>query len=68
MNLVINKQSSIFLQDGKTIYFDPWDLTVEAPKADAIFITHEHSDHYQCPANRCKRIIVSQGDGDDGPQ
>lgn len=35
-----------FRVDGKaTIYLDPWNLSVEAPKADLILITHDHHDH-----------------------
>src|SRR6266567_1816699 len=31
--------------DGFTIYIDPWGVTDPRP-ADAIFITHAHSDHF----------------------
>jgi len=35
-----------FRIDGKaTIYVDPWNLNVGAPKADLILITHDHYDH-----------------------
>jgi L-ascorbate metabolism protein UlaG (beta-lactamase superfamily) len=35
-----------FRVDGKTtIYVDPWNLSVGAPKADLILITHDHHDH-----------------------
>jgi L-ascorbate metabolism protein UlaG (beta-lactamase superfamily) len=35
-----------FRIDGKTtIYLDPWNLRVGAPKADLILITHDHHDH-----------------------
>ncbi|MBN1154879.1 MBL fold metallo-hydrolase [candidate division KSB1 bacterium] len=30
----------------KTIYIDPWKLPADAPKADYIFITHDHYDHF----------------------
>lgn len=31
---------------GKTIYIDPWKLPHDVPKADFIFITHSHYDHF----------------------
>ena len=31
---------------GKQIYFDPYKVPDGLPKADVIFITHEHRDHY----------------------
>jgi L-ascorbate metabolism protein UlaG (beta-lactamase superfamily) len=35
------------IEDGRTqIYIDPWKLPAGAPKADVIFITHSHFDHY----------------------
>ena len=32
--------------NGKQIYIDPWKMPVDALKADYIFITHSHYDHY----------------------
>ncbi len=32
--------------DGINLYIDPWGVTTDEP-ADAIFITHAHSDHFQ---------------------
>ncbi|MFQ5797577.1 MAG: MBL fold metallo-hydrolase [Bacteroidota bacterium] len=32
--------------EGKSIYVDPWKLLQNAPKADIIFITHSHYDHF----------------------
>ena len=32
--------------DGLTVYIDPWGVGDDAPKADVIFITHGHYDHY----------------------
>jgi L-ascorbate metabolism protein UlaG (beta-lactamase superfamily) len=35
------------IEDGRTqIYIDPWKLPARAPKADVIFITHAHFDHF----------------------
>lgn len=34
---------------GKIIYIDPWKLSSNAPKADYIFITHSHYDHFSIP-------------------
>lgn len=31
---------------GKQLYFDPWKLRENMPKADIIFITHAHYDHF----------------------
>ncbi len=31
---------------GKQIYIDPWKLSVKAAKADYIFVTHDHYDHF----------------------
>jgi len=38
--------ASFRLDASKTIYFDPWKLPPNSPKADFIFITHDHYDHY----------------------
>ena len=42
----VNIQSSIMLSGTKTLYFDPWKLGENAPKADVVFVTHDHFDHY----------------------
>lgn len=36
---------SVRINGDKVIYFDPFKLPVGMPKADIIFITHEHRDH-----------------------
>jgi L-ascorbate metabolism protein UlaG (beta-lactamase superfamily) len=39
--------ASFRIEDGSTqIYIDPWKLPPNAPKADVIFITHAHYDHF----------------------
>jgi L-ascorbate metabolism protein UlaG (beta-lactamase superfamily) len=39
--------SSFRIQDGATqVYVDPWKLPPGAPKADVVFITHAHYDHF----------------------
>jgi L-ascorbate metabolism protein UlaG (beta-lactamase superfamily) len=39
--------SAFRIEDGKTqIYIDPFKLQANLPKADVIFITHAHYDHY----------------------
>jgi L-ascorbate metabolism protein UlaG (beta-lactamase superfamily) len=38
--------ASFRLEASKIIYFDPWKLSKNAPKADVILITHEHYDHF----------------------
>lgn len=32
--------------NGKQLYIDPWKIPANAPKADYIFVTHSHYDHY----------------------
>lgn len=36
----------IIAKEGKTIYIDPYKIPGNAPKADFIFITHSHFDHF----------------------
>ena len=39
--------ASFRIEDGATqIYIDPWKLSPTAPKADVVFITHAHYDHF----------------------
>ena len=42
----VMKHSSILIQDTKVIYFDPFEIDEGCPKADVIFVTHDHYDHY----------------------
>ncbi len=37
---------SFRFEGSKTIYFDPWKLPKNSKKADLIFISHEHFDHF----------------------
>lgn len=39
-------QSSIRICDEKTFYFDPFQMDCEPHDADAVFITHDHYDHF----------------------
>ena len=40
-------KNSSFLYDGDIkIYFDPWGVLDGSPKADVIFVTHAHDDHF----------------------
>lgn len=45
-NIEINCHSSIKINKGKIIYFDPFKIEKETHDADIIFITHNHYDHY----------------------
>ncbi|HEY6953338.1 MAG TPA: MBL fold metallo-hydrolase [Bacteroidota bacterium] len=52
--------------NGKQLYFDPWKLRGALPKADIIFITHGHYDHFS-PQDIDKirdstTILVAPGD------
>ncbi|MBI3005182.1 MAG: MBL fold metallo-hydrolase [Ignavibacteriales bacterium] len=39
--------ASFRIEDGATqIYIDPWKLPGTSPKADVVFITHAHYDHF----------------------
>ena len=40
------KQSTIRIQDNKTIYFDPFEIEGKPSDADIIFISHSHYDHF----------------------
>jgi len=42
-------QSTVLIQAEKTIYFDPVQLPEASPKADIIFVTHTHGDHFSIP-------------------
>ncbi len=42
----LGKQSTIRIQSGKTVYFDPIDIAGEPKDADFIFISHSHGDHF----------------------
>lgn len=45
--IFVNTQSSIRISEGGFhLYFDPWKLGDDAPKADFIFVTHDHFDHF----------------------
>ena len=44
--------------EGKILYFDPWKIPLEKQKADVIFITHKHYDHFS------KEDIVKVHDAD----
>ena len=45
-NITVNAHSSILINAGKKIYFDPFEIEAETHDADFIFITHDHYDHY----------------------
>ena len=45
-NITINTHSSIRIEGRQVIYFDPFKIEEERHDADAIFITHDHYDHF----------------------
>lgn len=44
--ITVNRQSSIRISAGATVYFDPWEVMDYVADADVIFLTHDHYDHY----------------------
>ncbi|MBP5186074.1 MAG: MBL fold metallo-hydrolase, partial [Clostridiales bacterium] len=44
--VTINLHSSIRIEDGKVLYFDPFGMTESTSDADVIFVTHDHYDHF----------------------
>jgi L-ascorbate metabolism protein UlaG (beta-lactamase superfamily) len=42
-------QSTILIQGEKTVYFDPVQVPDGLPKADVVFVTHTHGDHFSIP-------------------
>lgn len=40
------KQSTVRIQEDRTVYFDPYDISEEQRDADVIFISHGHYDHF----------------------
>ncbi len=40
------KNSSFLYDGGIKVYIDPWGVPDDAPRADAIFVTHAHADHF----------------------
>ena len=58
--ITVNRQSSIRISAGVTVYFDPWEVGGYAADADVIFITHDHYDHYSAEDVRrlCKDDTV----------
>ena len=58
--ITVNRQSSIRISTGNTVYFDPWEVGGHAADADVIFLTHDHYDHYSADDVRrlCKDDTV----------
>lgn len=57
--------SSFRISNGKILYIDPWELKNSEPKADIIFITHDHFDHLSIPdvkkISKKDTVIVTTG-------
>ncbi len=45
-HISVNSHSSIRIDYGKVLYFDPFHISGDAHDADIIFITHDHYDHF----------------------
>jgi L-ascorbate metabolism protein UlaG (beta-lactamase superfamily) len=53
--LFIGHSSLIMTFQGKVIHFDPWGKMADytkLPKADLVFLTHDHNDHFDLTALR----------------
>lgn len=48
------KNAGFYIQHKINIYIDPWDLPGGAPKADIVFVTHDHARH--CSLGDIKKI------------
>ena len=60
-NISINTHSSIRIEGSRVLYFDPFEVQKVSADADIIFITHEHSDHFDpesIAAVRKKRTVI----------
>lgn len=45
-NVTVFTQNSIRIEGERVFYFDPYQMTSEPHDADAVFITHDHYDHF----------------------
>jgi len=43
------------IQDGQTVYVDPFQIAGGGPKADVVLVSHEHFDH--CSLDDLKKIV-----------
>jgi L-ascorbate metabolism protein UlaG (beta-lactamase superfamily) len=43
------------IQDGQTVYVDPFQIESGGPKADVVLVSHEHFDH--CSLDDLKKIV-----------
>jgi L-ascorbate metabolism protein UlaG (beta-lactamase superfamily) len=50
------KNSSFLYNGEKKVYLDPWGVPDGAPKADVIFVTHAHEDHFS--AEDIEKVLV----------
>ena len=46
---------SFRLDGSQVLYFDPWKLPKKMPKADIVFVSHEHGDH--CSPNDVAKVM-----------
>ncbi len=46
MHITVNSHSSIRVESGSTVYFDPFQMKTAPHDADVIFVTHDHYDHF----------------------
>ena len=43
------------IEDGQTVYIDPYQIEGGGPKADVVLVSHEHSDH--CSVDDLKKVV-----------
>ena len=55
-NLTWYNHACISISGSKILYFDPYKLPQDAPKADYVLTTHSHSDHFSL--NAINKIIT----------
>lgn len=56
-NITWYVNSSIMIKGSKTLYFDPYGIVSDAPRADYVFVSHPHLDNY---SEKCINKIMDE--------